>query len=83
MACAWNIRDGATPTSNDELFEQYLTKEVIPTIESRYRVAAGRNNRALAGMSMGGGHTIFTGFSHPELFSAFGIFSPGIRARHS
>lgn len=66
------------PVSNNDLFEQYLVKELIPTIEGKYRVAAGSRNRALAGLSMGGGHTIFTGFTHPELFSALGIFSPGL-----
>ncbi len=68
---------GATPNNND-LFEQYLTRDVIPAIESTYRVAPGARNRALAGLSMGGGHTIYTGFSHPELFSALGVFSPGL-----
>lgn len=63
---------------NNELFEQYLTKEVIPSVEGKYRVAAGARNRVLAGLSMGGGHTIYTGFSHPDLFSALGIFSPGL-----
>jgi enterochelin esterase-like enzyme len=63
---------------NNEIFEQYLTKEVIPYVESEYRVAAGPRNRALAGLSMGGGHTIYTGFSDPNLFSAIGIFSPGL-----
>ena len=63
---------------NNELFEQYLTKEVIPHIETTYRVAPGQRNRALAGLSMGGGHTIYTGFSDPDLFSALGIFSPGL-----
>jgi enterochelin esterase-like enzyme len=66
------------PVNNNELFEQYLTKEAIPAIEAKYRVAPGARNRALAGLSMGGGHTIYTGFGHPELFSALGIFSPGL-----
>jgi enterochelin esterase-like enzyme len=66
------------PVSNNELFEQYLTKEVIASVEGTYRVAPGIRNRALAGLSMGGGHTIYTGFTHPELFSALGIFSPGL-----
>jgi enterochelin esterase family protein len=66
------------PVNNNELFEHYLVKEVIPLIEGKYRVAAGQRNRVLAGLSMGGGHTIYTGFSHPELFSALGIFSPGL-----
>jgi enterochelin esterase-like enzyme len=69
---------GRAGTNNSELFEQYLTKEVIPLVEAKYRVAAGARTRALAGLSMGGGLTISTGFSHPELFSALGIFSPGI-----
>ena len=64
--------------NNNELFEQYLVKEVIPVVENSYRVAPGARNRVLAGLSMGGGHTIYTGFSHPELFSALGIFSPGL-----
>lgn len=63
---------------NAELFDQYLTKEVIPIVESKYRVASGRQNRALAGLSMGGGLTINTGFGHPDMFSALGIFSAGI-----
>jgi len=64
--------------NNNQLFEEYLTKEVIPAVEGTYRVMPGVRNRALAGLSMGGGHTIYTGFSHPELFSALGIFSPGL-----
>ncbi|MGD1069912.1 MAG: alpha/beta hydrolase-fold protein [Bryobacteraceae bacterium] len=64
--------------NNNDLFEQYLTKEVIPVVEAKYRVAPGARNRALAGLSMGGGHTINTGFSHPDLFAALGIFSPGL-----
>jgi enterochelin esterase-like enzyme len=66
------------PVNNNDLFEQYLTKEVIPAIETKYRVAAGTRNRALAGLSMGGGHTIYTGFKHADMFSALGIFSPGL-----
>ena len=64
--------------NNSQLFDKYLTTEVIPFIDGKYRVAPGAKNRALAGLSMGGGHTINTGFSHPELFSALGIFSPAI-----
>jgi enterochelin esterase-like enzyme len=69
-------RNGAV--SNNDLFEQYLVKEVIPMVEAKYRTASGSRNRVLAGLSMGGGHTIYTGFSHPDLFSALGIFSPGL-----
>jgi enterochelin esterase-like enzyme len=72
---------GARPNagvSNDELFDRYLTTEVMPAMETKYRVAPGSRNRALAGLSMGGSHTIYTGFHHPGDFSALGIFSPGL-----
>lgn len=76
-AIPYDAPRGGRP-SNNEAFEQYLTKEVIPFIESTFRVAPGSQNRALAGLSMGGGHTIYTGFRHPDLFSALGMFSPGL-----
>lgn len=65
------------PVNNNDLFEQFLVKDLIPVIEGKYRIATGQKNRALAGLSMGGGHTIHTGFKHPELFSALGVFSSG------
>ncbi|HEX4772949.1 MAG TPA: alpha/beta hydrolase-fold protein [Bryobacteraceae bacterium] len=66
------------PVSNDELFDRYLTTEVMPAMEKKYRIAPGAANRALAGLSMGGSHTIYSGFHHPADFSALGIFSPGV-----
>ncbi len=62
---------------NTELFEEYLLKEAMPLVESRYRIAPGRRNRAIAGLSMGGGQTIAVGFGHLDLFGAMGIFSAG------
>jgi enterochelin esterase-like enzyme len=38
-------------------------------------VAAGRENRAIAGLSMGGGQSSNIGFGHLELFGAIGVFS--------
>lgn len=52
-------------------------KEIIPSMESFYRIEPGRENRAMAGLSMGGGQTAVIGLNHPELFSAFGFFSAG------
>lgn len=56
------------------LADVYL-KEIIPEMESFYRIAPGRENRAMAGLSMGGGQTAFIGFNNPELFSSLGFFS--------
>jgi enterochelin esterase family protein len=60
---------------NLPLFEEYLLKEILPWAESKYRVARGRTNRAIAGLSMGGGQSSNIGFGHPELFGAIGVFS--------
>jgi enterochelin esterase-like enzyme len=71
---------GAASGDNASLFDRYLLKEVIPMVESKYRVAPGRTNRAIAGLSMGGGETAFTGLAHPELFAYLGFFSHDIGA---
>ena len=63
---------------NDALFEEYLLKDVIPTVEERYRVAPGRRNRAIAGLSMGGGQSLRIGLGHLDLFSAVASFSGAI-----
>ncbi|MEO7190749.1 MAG: alpha/beta hydrolase-fold protein [Vicinamibacterales bacterium] len=56
-------------------FEDYMVKELIPYIDGKYRVAAGRQNRAMAGLSAGGAATYNVGLKHLELFSSFGLFS--------
>jgi len=60
---------------NTPLMEDYMLKELMPWAEAKYRIAPGRENRALAGLSMGGGQTFNIGFEHLELFSALGVFS--------
>jgi len=59
-------------------YETDLTESLIPFIESNFRVKADRKNRYLAGLSMGGGQTFFTGLQHTELFSRLGVFSTGV-----
>lgn len=56
-------------------FEDYMLKELIPFVDSNYRVAPGRQNRAMAGLSAGGAATYNIAFKHPELFSGAGLFS--------
>jgi enterochelin esterase family protein len=66
--------------TNDALMEDYVLKDVIPTVEERYRVAPGRQNRAIAGLSMGGGQSLKIGLGHVDLFSAVASFSGAIPA---
>jgi enterochelin esterase-like enzyme len=56
-------------------FERDLLDDVIPAIESRYAVSAGRDQRALAGLSMGGGQTLNFGLAHLDRFAWIGAFS--------
>lgn len=51
-------------------YEDFFFKELIPHIESTYRVRTERRYRAVAGLSMGGGGTIFYTLHHPEMFAA-------------
>jgi enterochelin esterase family protein len=62
---------------NDE-FERDFVNDIMPLVEKRYRVLNERKNRAIAGLSMGGMHTLNIGIPHLEKFSYLGVFSSGI-----
>ena len=55
--------------------ERILLGNVIPLVEKEYRVIKDAKHRAIAGYSMGAGHSSTIGLNHPELFSYVGIFS--------
>jgi enterochelin esterase-like enzyme len=56
-------------------FERDLLDDVIPAIQSRYSTYTNRENRALAGLSMGGGQTLNFGLAHLDTFAWVGAFS--------
>lgn len=49
-------------------YEDFFFNELIPHIESNYKVKTGRDSRAIAGLSMGGYGTTLYAFKHPEKF---------------
>lgn len=51
-------------------YSDFFLQEFLPRIESKYRIAAGRNNRAISGISMGGYGALRFAFARPEIFSA-------------
>jgi enterochelin esterase-like enzyme len=51
-------------------YEDFFFKELIPHIEKTYRVRSDRHYRAISGLSMGGGGTLFYTLHHPEIFAA-------------
>jgi enterochelin esterase-like enzyme len=60
-------------------YPESLVKDVIPFVQSHYRVYTDKNHRAIAGLSMGGGQTVTTTNNNPDLFAYIGVFSAGGR----
>jgi enterochelin esterase-like enzyme len=61
-------------------FEDVVMKDLIPMIDSTYRTIADRDNRAIAGLSMGAGQAMQIGLTHLDTFSVVGAFSGASRA---
>lgn len=64
--------------TNTQRFEEYLLKDVMPMVESKYRIRQGSTNRAIVGLSMGGGQAISIGFKNLNTFDAIGAFSASV-----
>ncbi len=70
----------ATPPSRPPFhlsttFSEMMFTDLIPMVEKNYRVATGRDNRAMAGLSMGGMQTFTTGLQNLDKFAYLGGFS--------
>jgi enterochelin esterase-like enzyme len=70
--------DPSAIADNVERFSKALLTEIMPQIEAGYRVTPDRNNRAVAGLSMGGGQSLLIGLNHPEIFGFVGGFSSAL-----
>jgi len=55
-------------------YEDYIVNDLIADVDSKFPAAAGRSNRAIIGVSMGGYGAIKLALSHPDLF----VFAGGI-----
>ncbi len=51
------------------LFPDSIINDVIPFVDKTYRVAQGRENRAVAGVSMGGAQSVYTGLRNLDRFA--------------
>lgn len=65
-------------------FEKDLLNDLIPHIEKNYPVLADRGNRAIAGLSMGGGQSLNFGLGNLDKFAWVGGFSsaPNTKPAH-
>ncbi len=69
---------GATPGPQAvNAFGRDFTDDILPLVESSYKVSKKPEGRAIAGLSMGGGLTMNLAFNRPELFTYVAIMSAG------
>lgn len=68
---------GSTPEAMKAL-ELELLVDVIPLVEKTYRILPGKQNRAISGLSMGGGQAFVMGLHNPDKFAWIGEFSAGL-----
>jgi enterochelin esterase family protein len=59
-------------------FGNDLLNDLIPYVDANYRALNKGDSRAMAGLSMGGAHTLNFGLPRPDLFRYVGIFSMGL-----
>ena len=60
-------------------YATFLSQDLVPFIESRYRVLTDRSSRAVAGVSMGGYGAIRWGLTRPDLFTVAAGLSPAVQ----
>jgi enterochelin esterase family protein len=70
---------GRGPLNADEAFGNELLQDLMPYVEKNYRVSAKADDRAVAGLSMGGAQALQIGLAHLDTFHYVGAFSAGAR----
>lgn len=58
------------------LFAEDLLQDLMPVVEKRFKVSTRPEDRAIGGLSMGGGQTMNIAFNRPELFKYVVLMSP-------
>ncbi|WP_026994483.1 alpha/beta hydrolase [Flectobacillus major] len=59
-------------------YETYVSKELVPQIDQKYRTKADIGHRAITGLSMGGHGAMFLATRHPDIFGAVASMSGGV-----
>jgi enterochelin esterase-like enzyme len=75
-----NVRAGGGGYSSEAMtaFKKEMTQNIVPFIDENYRTLTDVKNRAICGLSMGGGQSFYTGLESLDYFGSVGIFSSGI-----
>ncbi|MEI9944486.1 MAG: alpha/beta hydrolase-fold protein [Chitinophagaceae bacterium] len=63
---------------NLQEFKKDFLNDLLPFVEKNYRIKTGKDSRAIAGFSGGGGTSLYLGLNNPDLFSWVVGFAPGM-----
>jgi enterochelin esterase-like enzyme len=78
--------DEYTPTRDErrgaggraDLYGRFLLEELIPFVDSRFRIAGGARATGLGGSSLGGLVSLYLALRHPETFGKVAVLSPSV-----
>jgi len=77
MPAGHTSRAARVPGERDQFSKEFMN-DIKPYVEKNYRTQNGRGNRAMAGLSMGGGQTMAIGVPNMDHFGYLGVFSSGV-----
>ena len=75
---AYPPANGAAGDRQRTDFQKDLLQDLIPFVQANYRVSTDRSNRAIVGLSMGGGQALNIGLHHLDVFSRVASFSGAV-----
>lgn len=64
-----------SPVDDKMRYETYMTKELLPAIDSKYKTINNKSGRAISGLSMGGHGAFYLAIRHQDLYGAIGSMS--------
>lgn len=73
----YNLPQFYLPKTMDGSFEESFT-DIVSYVEKNYRVIRKKSARAIAGLSMGGFHSLYISVLYPKMFGYVGLFSPAV-----
>lgn len=56
-------------------FEEAFVPEIVSYVDRHFRTLSDKQHRAIAGLSLGGLHTLYTSLNNPDVFDYVGLFS--------
>jgi len=70
-----------SPVDTASKYETYISKELVNSIDAKYKTISDRKGRAITGLSMGGHGALYLAFKHQDVFGAAGSMSGGVDIR--